>query len=81
MFRNCMARTFATVFTSLSSASQSVARASPVVAAASVRSSLAQAPLQRGLQFARQLTGVSLHSATPSMASIRPGTARALQIR
>ena len=80
MFTNRMVRTLATIFTSLPSACQKVARASSTVAA-SLRASPAQAPVQRGLQFARQLSGVSLHSAGPSMASIRPGTARALQIR
>ena len=80
MFTNRMVRTLATTFFSLPSAFQKVARASSTVVV-SLRASPAQAPVQRCLQFARQLSGVSLQSASPSMASIRPGTARALQIR
>lgn len=78
-------RMLESVLPSLSSAPQSVARASPAVAAASLRANTAQAPLHRGLsqlQLVRQLSSASLRSTGSSMASIRPSTGRqAMQIR
>ena len=78
-------RKLVSLLPALSSAPQSVARASPAAAAATLRAGTAQAPLQRGLsqlQLVRQLSGASLRASGPNMASIRPGTARqAMQIR